>query len=780
MAPHFRTSKLFLIMLLMVCTIPLASSASSQHHPFSEIFPPDTNLGFGDQALENASSLELQNGFNFTDYTIYDQGNTKLLEWNQSTSKWEVRNADLDLNSRSITNLATPTSGTDAATKNYVDNNDDTGTDDQTLGEVLSQGNSAGTNNLDMNDNSIKKAFLNTASAQYGSNYIGQHGNAFYHAQDRWTCSGDCPPAMFDGDPASRGSWGSSSTPIQFAITFGSVEHYWSAFRIHFNWRRYTDSFTIERRDDSDQDGSCSDESGWYTLEDVNSNSNAEYLTTNTGGSWACGFRFTFNRTNSDLNYDNDFRIGEVVAYRYYNGVEGLYMTKEGGKMYGNIDLNSNTLRDVGGIVDDSGTSCGSNEFLNGNGICEADTDTDNQNLAEVLSQGNAARGSTAIVDRFYADDHGIGGTPGISLAVGDTDTGLHSDTDGRLEFWTNAGERFSLTNSELKSQGADLNMNGNPITNADWSNANDLDGSGNLVSGSVSDNEIADNTVDNSEIQNGVSFTFNGITSNGNLNMNGNEIQNVGGRGNYIEIGDPDNVNGITDSNFYGMDISWDTDNAFIGLRDYGSDRKDVVISNEQPGDNVRLQLDGSDRLVARSSGVSIEGGNLDINGNRIDNVGSPDTGDDAVSRNYADNRYTNQGSQFWWAKISLADGFWSSSDGSSGDIGSTPSVGSEACDYASTTGVCVQREDTKYFEIEFNTSANGLDWTGNGNSMCWATSTGDNENNENSWGHGARSISTDGNGHCATSVTGDCAQLSVASDSNSHDAYGVMCFKP
>ena len=61
----------------------------------------------------------------------------------------------LDMNSNKIANVQNPSNAQDAATKSYVDNNDGTGTDDQTLSEVLTQGNSAGSNSIYMSGNDI-------------------------------------------------------------------------------------------------------------------------------------------------------------------------------------------------------------------------------------------------------------------------------------------------------------------------------------------------------------------------------------------------------------------------------------------------------------------------------------------------------------------------------------------------------------------------------------------------------------------------------------------------
>lgn len=45
----------------------------------------------------------------------------------------------------------------------------------------------------------------------------------------------------------------------------------------------------------------------------------------------------------------------------------------------------------------------------------------------------------TIIRDRLYVDNHGFGGTPNIALPIGDTDTGLHTNTDGVLQLYSDS-----------------------------------------------------------------------------------------------------------------------------------------------------------------------------------------------------------------------------------------------------------------------------------------------------------------------------------------------------
>jgi len=110
------------------------------------------------------------------------------------------------------------------------------------------------------------------------------------------------------------------------------------------------------------------------------------------------------------------------------------------------------------------------------------DLDMNNNNIDDVASidgGGNAVQFNDQIItdSRIYVDNHGYGGNPSIALAIGDTDTGIHSDTDGRLEFWENNDERVTLENATLTMQSTDIDLNNNNINDVA-----SIDGGGNGV----------------------------------------------------------------------------------------------------------------------------------------------------------------------------------------------------------------------------------------------------------------------------------------------------------
>jgi len=118
-------------------------------------------------------------------------------------------------------------------------------------------------------------------------------------------------------------------------------------------------------------------------------------------------------------------------------------------------------------------------------------------------------------------------------------------------------------------------------------------------------------------------------VLSNGNsagsndIDMNGNDIFRMSSQG-RIEVGNADGGDGVSGSNFVGMYTYWDTDEAAFGLRDYGSERKDAVINIEQQSDNIRFQVQGTDRMRVNGGGeVDILDNQLDMNGNDVVNMG-------------------------------------------------------------------------------------------------------------------------------------------------------------
>jgi hypothetical protein len=91
--------------------------------------------------------------------------------------------------------------------------------------------------------------------------------------------------------------------------------------------------------------------------------------------------------------------------------------------------------------------------------------------------------------------------------------------------------------------------------------------------------------------------------------------------------------TNGLSSTNFVGTHYYWNTDNLQIGLRDYGSDRKDAVFNIEQSSDNFRFQVAGNDKVFIKGTGnVGIgttgPGAKLEVAGQVKITGGSPGAG--------------------------------------------------------------------------------------------------------------------------------------------------------
>lgn len=140
---------------ILLALTGLATSATLQHHPFSQIFPPNTALDFGGQNVANASRVETAViEPNASDITFKDSGNVDILVYDGSQGRWELVNSNLymggtlNMAGNRITNVGAPSSSGDAVNKSYVDTSDDTIADNQNLQDVLVQGNDAGSNRI--------------------------------------------------------------------------------------------------------------------------------------------------------------------------------------------------------------------------------------------------------------------------------------------------------------------------------------------------------------------------------------------------------------------------------------------------------------------------------------------------------------------------------------------------------------------------------------------------------------------------------------------------------
>lgn len=112
MFSYFKSRKLALLLGVMLVLTAVASSASIQHHPFSEIFPPDINLDFGGKDIENVSKIEASNvSPRNSDIIFEDAGEVPTLRWDESAGEWRFNGVILNMNGNNINDISTLNSG---------------------------------------------------------------------------------------------------------------------------------------------------------------------------------------------------------------------------------------------------------------------------------------------------------------------------------------------------------------------------------------------------------------------------------------------------------------------------------------------------------------------------------------------------------------------------------------------------------------------------------------------------------------------------------------------
>ncbi|MFB6245050.1 MAG: hypothetical protein ABEJ03_01755, partial [Candidatus Nanohaloarchaea archaeon] len=86
------------IMLVSVSAAP----GKEPSHPLSQINPIDIDLNMSEQDIFNVSVFSLRDGLRFEGNQIQDSGGNPVLVWNDSSSQWELRNGDLNVQYNNI------------------------------------------------------------------------------------------------------------------------------------------------------------------------------------------------------------------------------------------------------------------------------------------------------------------------------------------------------------------------------------------------------------------------------------------------------------------------------------------------------------------------------------------------------------------------------------------------------------------------------------------------------------------------------------------------------
>ncbi len=91
------------IALLAIFLAALATAPTVQHHPFSQIFPSDQDLNFGEYDAFNMTEVNLANGAIFTGNVVRNAGRSIDIIRYLNTGNVEIPNGNLDLKGNNIT-----------------------------------------------------------------------------------------------------------------------------------------------------------------------------------------------------------------------------------------------------------------------------------------------------------------------------------------------------------------------------------------------------------------------------------------------------------------------------------------------------------------------------------------------------------------------------------------------------------------------------------------------------------------------------------------------------
>ncbi|MFB6186818.1 MAG: hypothetical protein ABEI86_08135, partial [Halobacteriaceae archaeon] len=415
-------------------------------------FQNDAWGGSGDDAFiryhqdGNSENTELKIG-------ISNDGEDNI-ELTTGGGKIDIRSSTINMNSNYIVGLATPNSPQDAATKGYVDSSDDTVADDQSLSEVLSLGNSAGSYSINMNSNRITgladpsnaqdaatKSYvdsneqtiaddqglgynnLNSPTGDYATHEVTISGGSNTDIRDYYDPNSDTQDLSITGHTISLDRGGSVTVPDQYEADTDTQDLSISGDTISLD---RGGSVTVN--DAYDPDTTIADN---QDLSNVLSNG-ADASDMNLGGSG--GVR----RLNFHNHEASDFSCGdnEGDSGIFYDRSEGLYICRKGNKYkiadQGNsVNVEDTTIADTqdlsisGDTISlDRGGSVTVNDAdttVNGCNGCLTIKDS-NDGSGEVTPGNDLQIKDTVMADRAVFGRVHIGGAYGdISHATGGT-----------------------------------------------------------------------------------------------------------------------------------------------------------------------------------------------------------------------------------------------------------------------------------------------------------------------------------------------------------------------
>jgi len=236
------------------------------------------------------------------------------------------------------------------------------------------------------------------------------------------------------------------------------------------------------------------------------------YGTKNSGNNAVEKIKWTF----SDFN-TTSMRIVSLFAYNYNStGMPGLYLSKDGGEMYGNLSVGSNSLTagslDINGDADISGTI--TTATWNGAVISSAYLDSDTAHL----SGSQTFTGAKTMEGNLTLDD-GAGDTPTLRFINGDDDVYQFfndSSSDMKLTRTNNGGVDYNFNAHETDYTQSVLQIGGTSTFGTDVTIAGNLTVNGTTVTVDTTNLNVQDknitlnySTSDSSSSANGAGITI-------------------------------------------------------------------------------------------------------------------------------------------------------------------------------------------------------------------------------------------------------------------------------